>query len=81
MRNFLRAALVIGTLATPLVAMADTPAKDDTSKTADKAPATKDAPKPVTTKKTTVKKVTTKKTTTKAAPKTDTKTEAPAADK
>jgi len=81
MRNFLRAALVIGTLATPMIAMADTPAKDDTSKTADKAPATKDAPKtdakaPT---KTTTKKTTTKKTTTKAAPKTDAKTDTKAA--
>ena len=42
MRNFLRAALMIGTLATPMIAMADTPAKDDTSKTADKAPSKTD---------------------------------------
>jgi hypothetical protein len=37
MRNIIRTALVIGTLATPMVAMADTPKKD--------APAAKEAPK------------------------------------
>ena len=38
MRNMIRAALVIGTLAAPMVTFADTPAKKD-------APAAKDAPK------------------------------------
>jgi hypothetical protein len=38
MRNMIRTALIIGTLATPMISMADTPAKKD-------APAAKDAPK------------------------------------
>ena len=80
MRNFLRAALVIGTLASPMIVMADTPAakdapKADTTKTADKAPATKDAPKTDTktdTKTTAKTKAPAKtKTTTKAPAKTD----------
>ena len=55
MRNIIRTALVIGTLATPMIAMADTPKKDapaakDTkatdAKTKDaKAPAKKDTAK------------------------------------
>jgi hypothetical protein len=48
MRNIIRTALVIGTLATPMIAMADTPKKDAPAKTdakdAPKADA-KDAPK------------------------------------
>ena len=38
MRNMIRTALIIGTLATPMISMADAPAKKD-------APAAKDAPK------------------------------------
>ena len=37
MRNIIRTALIVGTLATPMISMADTPKKD--------APAAKDAPK------------------------------------
>ncbi len=50
MRNIIRTALVIGTLATPMITMADTPAKkDDAAKTEAKdakAPAKKDAKAP-----------------------------------
>ena len=52
MRNMIRTALIVGTLATPMIAMADTapakkdaPAKTDTKKTDAKAGDMKDAPK------------------------------------
>jgi hypothetical protein len=52
MRNMIRTALIVGTLATPMIAMADTPKKDapaakDDAKAPDMkdAPAAKDAPK------------------------------------
>ena len=52
MRNFLRAALVLGTLSAPMVVMADTPAKDaKADKTADKAPAKTDTKAPAKTDK------------------------------
>lgn len=64
MRNIIRTALVIGTLATPMIAMADTPkddtaAKDEKSDMKDaKAPAKKDAKAPA--KKAPAKKSTAK---------------------
>ena len=51
MRNMIRAALIVGTLATPMISMADTPKKDAPAAKDDKAPAadakdTKDAKAP-----------------------------------
>ena len=47
MRNMIRTALIVGTLATPMIAMADTPAKKDTAPAKDeKATDAKDATKP-----------------------------------
>jgi hypothetical protein len=47
MRNMIRTALVLGTLATPMIAMADVPAKKDAAPAKDaKAGDMKDAPKP-----------------------------------
>jgi len=47
MRNMIRTALIVGTLATPMIAMADTPAKKDAAPAKDaKATDAKDAPKP-----------------------------------
>lgn len=47
MRNMIRTALVLGTFATPMIAMADTPAKKDAAPAKDaKAGDMKDAPKP-----------------------------------
>lgn len=44
MRNIIRTALVLGTLATPMISMADT-AKKDAPKADAKAPEAKEAPK------------------------------------
>jgi hypothetical protein len=49
MRNLIRTALIVGTLATPMISMADAPKKDapaatDAKKDTTAAPATKDAP-------------------------------------
>jgi hypothetical protein len=78
MRNIIRTALIVGTLATPMIAMADTPAKKDapaakdTTKTDAKASDTKDATTKDT-KKTDAKKTDAKKTDTKTDTKTDAK--------
>lgn len=75
MRNFLRAALIIGTLSTPAIVLADTPAKDAPAKTTEKPAETKVAPK--TTAKVKTKTTAKTKTTTKAktAPKSGAKAE------
>ena len=65
MRNFLRAALILGTLSIPAVVLADT-AKEAPAKTDEKPAADKTAPK---TEKTTAKKTTAKKTTAKRTAK------------
>jgi hypothetical protein len=47
MRNMIRTALIVGTLATPMIAMADTPAKKDAAPAKDaKATDAKDTTKP-----------------------------------
>src|SRR5262245_59900623 len=45
MRNMIRTALIVGTLATPMISMADTPKKDEAAKTEEKKTDAKDAPK------------------------------------
>jgi len=45
MRNIIRTALIVGTLATPMISMADTPKKDEAAKTDEKKTDAKDAPK------------------------------------
>ncbi|HEU4728807.1 MAG TPA: hypothetical protein VFT22_12975 [Kofleriaceae bacterium] len=45
MRNIIRTALIVGTLATPMIAMADTPKKDAPAAKDTKAGDMKDAPK------------------------------------
>jgi hypothetical protein len=45
MRNMIRTALIVGTLATPMISMADTPKKDEAAKTDEKKTDAKDAPK------------------------------------
>lgn len=56
MRNFIRAALVIGTLSTPMIALADAPAKPDTTKKDTKATDAKKTDTKATDKKTDAKK-------------------------
>lgn len=46
MRNIIRTALIVGTLATPMIAMADTPKKDAPAAKDTKATDTKDAKAP-----------------------------------
>ena len=45
MRNMIRTALIVGTLATPMISMADTPKKDEAAKTDEKKADDKAAPK------------------------------------
>ena len=45
MRNMIRTALVIGTLATPMLVMAGEPKKEDAAKTEEKKADAKEAPK------------------------------------
>ena len=68
MRNMIRTALVIGTLATPMVVMAGEPKKEDAAKTEEKKADAKEAPKADAKKKTDAKK-----TDAKEAPKADAK--------
>lgn len=45
MRNMIRTALIVGTLATPMISMADTPKKEEAAKTDEKKADDKAAPK------------------------------------
>lgn len=78
MRTMIRTALIVGTLATPMIAMADTPAKKDAPAAKDEGmqdPPKADADAPKDDAKKDVKKPapkTTTKKTTKKAPTTDT---------
>jgi hypothetical protein len=72
MRNMIRTALIVGTLATPMVVMAGEPKKDEAAKTEEKKTDAKEAPK-ADAKADAKKKTDAKKTDAKEAPKADAK--------
>jgi len=72
MRNIIRTALIVGTLATPMVVMAGEPKKEDAAKTEEKKTDAKEAPK-ADAKADATKKDAKKKADAKEAPKADAK--------